>query len=142
MTTEELCSLPVADLALDDAVLFIWSTIPQLRNTMTIIEAWGFNYVSAWCWDKEVPGTGHWAFNEHEELLIATRGNFPAPVPGTQPKSLHHERKGEHSAKPAWYASQIERIWPTLPKIELFAREARPGWAVWGNQLKQAEVAA
>lgn len=134
MTVEELCALPVNGLAMDSAVLFVWTTIPQLRNTMRFIEAWGFNYVSAWCWDKVDHGTGHWGFNQHEELLIATRGDFPAPIPGTQPRSVYAEKKTDHSAKPAWFAEQIERIWPKLPKIELFSRNPRPGWAAWGNQ--------
>lgn len=140
MTIEELCALPVGDLAMDAAVLFIWSTVPQLRNTMRMIEAWGFHYVSEWMWDKEIHGTGHWAFNQHEPLLIATRGDFPAPVPGTQPRSLYREAKTDHSVKPAWFAEQIERIWPKLPKIELFARpnNLRPGWAAWGNQAQPA----
>lgn len=137
MTTEELCALPVRELAMDASVLFIWTTIPQLRNTMIIIDAWGFNYVSAWCWDKVDQGTGHWGFNQHEELLIATRGEFPAPIPGTQPRSLYSEKKTDHSVKPAWFAERIEAIWPTLPKIELFARDPRPGWAAWGNQASK-----
>lgn len=140
MTIEELCALPVDQIALDSAVLFIWTTIPQLRNTMTMIEAWGFDYVSSWCWDKVDHGTGHWGFNQHEELLIATRGDFPAPIPGTQPRSVHLEKKTDHSVKPAWFAEQIERIWPKLPKIELFARDPRPGWAAWGNQASPATV--
>jgi N6-adenosine-specific RNA methylase IME4 len=134
MTTEELCAFPVGELAMKDAVLFIWSTVPQLANTMKIIEAWGFKYVSEWCWDKVDQGTGHWGFSAHEPLLIATRGDFPAPVPGTQPRSLYREKKGDHSEKPAWFAEQIERIWPALPKIELFCRTPRAGWSVWGNQ--------
>jgi N6-adenosine-specific RNA methylase IME4 len=134
MTIEELCALPVGDLAMASAVLFVWTTVPQERNTHRMIEAWGFEYVSQWCWDKQIQGTGHWAFNEHELLLIATRGDFPAPVPGTQPRSVHHEAKTDHSVKPAWFAEQIERIWPRLPKIELFARSPRPGWVAWGNQ--------
>lgn len=143
MTIEELCALPVRELATDAAVLFVWTTIPQLRNTMDIIEAWGFGYVSAWCWDKINHGPGHWAFNQHEELLIASRGGFPAPIPGTQPRSLYQEKKTDHSVKPAWFAEQIERIWPKLPKIELFARTPRPGWAVWGNQssVSRSEIA-
>ncbi len=137
MTIDELCALPVSDLATKDAVLFVWSTVPQLANTLRIIEAWGFSYVSEWCWDKVDHGTGHWGFNQHEPLLIATRGNFPAPLPGTQPRSLYRERKGEHSEKPAYFAQAIERIWPSLPKIELFSRDPRPGWAAWGNQANQ-----
>ena len=31
----------------------------------------------------------------------------------------------------------IERLYPTLPKIELFARgKARPGWDAWGNEAE------
>ena len=26
-------------------------------------------------------------------------------------------------------------MFPTLPRIELFARSTRPGWAAWGNEL-------
>lgn len=135
----DICAMPVSDLATDDAMLQIWSTVPQLANTMTIIAAWGFKYVSCLCWDKVDQGTGHWAFNEHELLLIATRGNFPAPVPGIQPRSVHHEKKTDHSAKPAWFAEQIERMWPDLPKIELFCRSPRPGWASWGNQANVSD---
>jgi N6-adenosine-specific RNA methylase IME4 len=137
MTLEQICALPVNDLATSAALLMIWTTIPHLRNTMTVIEAWGFGYVSAWCWDKVDQGPGHWAFNQHEELLIATRGGFPAPVPGDQPRSLYREKKTDHSVKPAWFAEQIEKIWPDLPKIELFARSPRPGWSAWGNQADQ-----
>jgi len=26
-------------------------------------------------------------------------------------------------------------MYPELPKIELFARQTRPGWQAWGNQV-------
>jgi N6-adenosine-specific RNA methylase IME4 len=53
-------------------------------------------------------------------------------VPGTQPETVHRERKGKHSAKPAFFAEQIERLYPGLPKLELFCRDPRPGWDAWG----------
>jgi N6-adenosine-specific RNA methylase IME4 len=28
----------------------------------------------------------------------------------------------------------IERMYPNLPRIELFSRSPREGWAAWGNQ--------
>jgi len=34
--------------------------------------------------------------------------------------------------KPDFVADEIDRLWPNLPKIELFARRARPGWDRWG----------
>jgi N6-adenosine-specific RNA methylase IME4 len=68
----------------------------------------------------------------HEILLIGTRGAIPAPAQGTQQNSVIAAFVGEHSAKPAAFAKMIERHFPTLPKIELFARKAREGWARWG----------
>jgi N6-adenosine-specific RNA methylase IME4 len=42
----------------------------------------------------------------------------------------------EHSRKPYEAYELIERMFPTLPKIELFARGApRWGWTVWGNEI-------
>ncbi|WP_246686054.1 MT-A70 family methyltransferase, partial [Mesorhizobium sp. M8A.F.Ca.ET.182.01.1.1] len=41
---------------------------------------------------------------------------------------------GRHSAKPDVFASWIERHWPNTPKIELNARQVRPGWDAWGNE--------
>ena len=38
-------------------------------------------------------------------------------------------------AKPEAFAEMIEAYFPTLPKIELFARgKARPGWDAGGTQ--------
>src|SRR5690606_32937879 len=77
-------------------------------------------------------GTGYWGRDRHELLLIGRRGDAVAPLPGTQPETVHSERKGRHSAKPDWFAEQIERLYPGIAKIDLFARVARPGWEVWG----------
>ena len=46
MGIEELCALPVADLAAPDSVLFLWATFPQLPETLRLIKAWGFQYKS------------------------------------------------------------------------------------------------
>jgi N6-adenosine-specific RNA methylase IME4 len=46
----------------------------------------------------------------------------------------------EHSRKPNEVYAIIEAMYPGLPKMELFARKARPGWAAWGNQIEQVEL--
>jgi len=68
-------------------------------------------------------------------LLIATRGNVPAPAPGTQALCLIEAPTGQHSEKPQVFAEMIERQWPNTPKLEMFARQPRPGWDVWGNEV-------
>lgn len=134
MTLEEICSLPVRDLATDDALLYLWATAPKLAECMSVIEAWGFSYRTNMVWDKEAIGMGYHARNQHEILLIAKRGEIPPPAAGTQPSSVYRERRAEHSAKPAFFREMIEAAYPQLPKIELFSRSPHDGWAAWGNQ--------
>lgn len=138
MTLEEICALPVADLATDDAMLYLWATAPKLAECMQVIEAWGFEYRTNMVWDKEVIGMGYHARNQHEILLIAKRGDIPPPAAGKQPSSVHRERRTEHSAKPDFYYEMIEAAYPQLPRIELFSRSPRDGWAAWGNQSAAA----
>lgn len=138
MTLEEICALPVSAMATDDALLYLWATAPKLAECMKVIEAWGFEYRTNLVWDKEVIGMGYHARNQHEILLVAKRGEIPPPSAGTQPSSVHRERRGDHSVKPAFYHEMIEAAYPQLPKIELFARAEREGWASWGNQVEAA----
>jgi N6-adenosine-specific RNA methylase IME4 len=124
------------------AVLFLWATNPMLRDGLAVLDACGFAYVHHWIWDKEVAGTGYWGRDRHEILLIGRRGEIAAPLPGTQPETVHRERKGPHSAKPDFYADTIERLYPAVARIELFARAPRPGWDVWGFESGAANAAS
>jgi N6-adenosine-specific RNA methylase IME4/uncharacterized protein YoaH (UPF0181 family) len=135
MTLEEICLLPVAEIATPDSVLFLWTTSPKLAESMQVIEAWGYAYKTCMVWDKERMGMGYYARQQHELLLISTRGAVPVPDPANRPPSVIRARRdNEHSAKPAEFYDVIERMYPDLPKIELFARGRRAGWAAWGNQ--------
>ena len=135
MTLEEICLLPVAEIATPDSVLFLWTTSPKLAESMQVIEAWGYAYKTCMVWDKERMGMGYYARQQHELLLIATRGAVPVPDPSNRPPSVIRVRRdNEHSTKPAEFYEVIERMYPDLPKIELFARGRRVGWSAWGNQ--------
>lgn len=133
MPTDELIDLMV-DLigGSNPAVLFLWATNPMLLDGIRVLQACGFAYVHHWIWDKEVAGTGYWGRDRHELLLIGRRGDVASPLPGSQPETVHRERKGRHSAKPDFYAETIERLYPAMPRLELFCRAPRPGWDVWG----------
>lgn len=144
MPTEEICGLlaQLGGVAAKDAVLFLWATNPMLLDGLRVMQAWGFTYKSHWIWDKEVAGTGFWGRDRHELLLIGTRGAAVAPLPGTQPETVHREKKGRHSAKPEFFASTISQLYPGIAKIELFARAARPFWDVWGFEAAGDTVPA
>jgi N6-adenosine-specific RNA methylase IME4 len=141
MEIEEICALPVEEIATDPAILFFWSTSPFLKLAFTIISAWGFKYSTSMVWDKTggVPGMGHTARIDHEIVLIARRGDFPPPPPSARPSSVIRAPKREHSRKPDKLYEMIEAMYPDLPKFELFARgPARPGWAFFGNEARPA----
>jgi N6-adenosine-specific RNA methylase IME4 len=80
-------------------------------------------------------GTGYETFNAHELLLIGDKGDVPSPTPGTQPVSVIFAPHGPHSRKPAVFAEMIERLFPDVPKLELFARTRRTGWDAHGNEV-------
>jgi N6-adenosine-specific RNA methylase IME4 len=141
MPHDKICALPVAELAADDCVLFLWTTSPLWRKAFEVLDAWGFEYKTNLVWDKEKPGMGYWVRGQHELLLLATKGHPPLPRTENMPISVIRERRREHSRKPEASYALIERMFPDLPKLELFARQTRPGWDVWGNETgKFAEV--
>lgn len=130
--TDEICKRPVAEIAADDCVLFLWATVPMLPDALRVMAAWSFDYKSHEVWRKDRLGTGFWFRNVHELLLVGTRGNIPAPAMGTQFESVIDAPAGKHSVKPDVFYEIIESYFPTLPKIELNARRTRPNWDAWG----------
>jgi N6-adenosine-specific RNA methylase IME4/ParB-like chromosome segregation protein Spo0J len=134
MSLDEICVLPVLDLATDAAVLFMWTTAPHLQESFQVLAAWGFEYKTNIVWVKDKIGLGYFVRNQHELLLVATRGDMPSPSPANRPPSVISAPRREHSRKPDEAYALIEAMYPTLPKVELFARQRRPGWDVWGNE--------
>jgi N6-adenosine-specific RNA methylase IME4 len=124
---EVIKSRDVPSIAAADCVLFLWATVPMLSQAIEVMTAWGFTYKSGFVWLKNRIGTGYWNRNRHELLLVGTRGNVPAPAMGRQFDSVIESPVGRHSEKP-------DAAFPTLPKIELNARGARPGWAAGGTK--------
>lgn len=141
MTTAEICDLPVKDLMAKDSLLLLWTTAPFLEQSFRVVNAWGFKYKSNLVWDKERPATGFWVRGEHEHVLICRRGKFPTPEPAQRRRSVIRGGRREHSRKPDEFQDWIEAAWPDASKVELFARQERPGWASWGNETTKFEGA-
>ncbi|MGV1900724.1 MT-A70 family methyltransferase [Agrobacterium sp. 22-3674b3] len=133
------------------SALFMWVT--DLANGMETLKRWGYTYKSYWVWKKIYPGeqtgTGYWSRDNAELLLIGTRGDFPAPIPGSQPIKCTEHPVGRHSEKPTWYAEEIDRLYPTMPKLEMFQRRESLAdgdvrlngtWEFWGNQAGAPEI--
>jgi N6-adenosine-specific RNA methylase IME4 len=136
MPLEEICALPVSYLATDAAALFLWTTAPHLQESFDVLAAWGFEYKTTVVWVKDKIGLGYFVRNQHELLLVATRGDMPSPSPANRPASVISAPRREHSRKPDEAYALIEQMYPELPKVELFARQKRSGWQTWGNEVR------
>lgn len=134
MSDDELKSIPMQEISAKPSLLFLWTTVPMMARSLDVAEAWGFKYVSEIVWVKTKIGTGFWARNRHEKLLILKRGQFPCPRPAPFPDSVIEAPTREHSRKPEIIQDRIDAVWPRQQKLEMFARRSRPGWDVWGNQ--------
>ncbi|WP_067803931.1 MT-A70 family methyltransferase [Actinomadura formosensis] len=135
MGLERIKAMPVADLAEDNAHLWLWVTNATLRHGYDVAEAWGFTVRSPLTWVKFCLGLGNYLRNSTEHLLFATRGRAPVNF-RSQPTWINAPMQ-DHSHKPEEQFAVIERVSPG-PYLELFARR-RPSstapWFVWGNQI-------
>jgi N6-adenosine-specific RNA methylase IME4 len=112
----------------------------MLPQALEVMAAWGFQYKTNIAWVKDCIGTGYWFREKHEHLLVGTKGNIPAPAPGTQDESVLIAPRGRrHSEKPKFVYELIEDYFPNLPKIELNARQCREGWDSWGLDVPEGD---
>ena len=133
MSHDDLCALTIP--TADDAVLLMWVTNPKLVEGLEVMKAWGFQYKTNMVWVKDKIGMGYYARSRHELLLIGRKGKGPIPDDDRRPDSVVTATRGQHSAKPAELYDLIDAMYPHLPKVEMFARSTREGWASWGNQV-------
>lgn len=131
---EEIKSRDVESISAKDCVLFLWATAPMMPQALEVMWAWGFEYKSQCVWRKSKPGTGYWFRNQHELLLVGTKGKIVAPADGTQFPSVIDDPVTRHSAKPPVFYEVIERYFPNVPRVELNARAGRKGWDSWGHE--------
>ena len=138
MSLDAIKALPVADYAASDCVLLLWAIDPLLHVAFDVISAWGFTYKTVgFYWTKTnrdgspFTGLGRWTRSNPEPCLLATRGH-PKRLSAAVRKLIVSPRR-EHSRKPDEAYERIEALLPG-PYLELFARQQRPGWDVWGNE--------
>lgn len=73
----------------------------------------------------------------HEYLLYMYRGKF-IPIEKTERGKIADvfiEKPRKHSQKPEISYQIIERLYPNLSKLEMYARQERKGWDCWGNEV-------
>lgn len=137
---EAICALPVSDVAAKNAHLYLWVPNALLPDGMRVMEAWGFRYVSNIVWAKrrkdggpDGRGVGFYFRNVTELILFGVRGSMRTLAPARSQVNMIETRKREHSRKPDEQYKLIESCSPG-PYLEMFARQAQPGWTAWGDE--------
>ena len=136
MTLDEIKGLKISELACDDALLFMWVVSPMLKEGLDVMDSWGFKYATvAFVWYKERTNPGHYTMSECELCLVGKKGRIPTPRDSRNERQFLSELRKKHSQKPNEIRDRIWRMFPSQAKVELFARQATPGWDVWGNEV-------
>jgi N6-adenosine-specific RNA methylase IME4 len=156
MTLDEIKALPVRELLHPEGCLMhFWVIDSHVEIAMEVIKAWGFKYktvgfywakVSAKQRDTYPIGTGFWtranpehafetysAENDQDmERVFLTTWRKPKRVAKDVRRLILAPRR-EHSRKPDEIPLEIMRL-THGPYLELFGRQSREGWTVWGKQ--------
>lgn len=132
LTLDQIKSMPVEDLAEDNAHLWLWTYPSALKESYEILEAWGFKARSFFTWVKPKLGLGNYLRNATEHVLFGTRGK--APVLYKAQPNWGFFPVQEHSRKPEEFHQIVKRVSPG-PYLELFARREYPDFDIWGNEV-------
>lgn len=133
-------------------LMWMWATRNYLESAFVVLKALGFRYITDFIWIKPKLGLGQRSRSRHEHLLLGRMGKVPLPGTKDRPDSVIDQENmeadayeaefggpmrdspTEHSAKPQEAYRRIERCCAG-PRLEMFARDPREGWTVWGDQV-------
>jgi N6-adenosine-specific RNA methylase IME4 len=139
MKKADIEALPVKEIAEDDSILFLWTTMPKLLESFDLMKAWGFEYKTiAFVWYKEKTNPGFYTMSECEICLVGKKGKIPSPRGARNIRQFLSKMRSKHSEKPNEIRERIEKMFPTQKKLELFAREKKDGWDVFGNEVAES----
>jgi N6-adenosine-specific RNA methylase IME4 len=137
MSLDEIAALPIANMAAEDCILWLWTTNAHLFDCPQLLSAWGFTHKTVLTWGKDRMGCGDWLRGQTEHCILAVRGK---PVVGlSNQTTLLTAPVREHSRKPEEFYALVESLCPGS-KCELFQRTPRQGWVGHGNEITKFEA--
>lgn len=131
--------LRVADaLTSDNAVLFLWTIDKYLFDAEKMAKELGYKLHARMIWNKVtgIPAAFTVRYG-HEYLLYMYKGKL-VPVATEERGKIHTvftEQVKRHSQKPEISYEIINRLYPDLRKLEMYARLERDGYDCWGNEV-------
>ncbi|RDU64958.1 transcriptional regulator [Helicobacter didelphidarum] len=140
LKTSELMKLSIQQISKPNCLLFMWTSNPHLKQAIELGNAWGFEYKTvAFVWDKMNHNPGQYTLSYCELCLVFKKGKIPQPRGARNIKQLVRVKRTKHSVKPIEVIQNIEKMFPSQRKIELFARQKRNGWDSWGLDLSMQD---
>ncbi len=157
LTIERIAALPVQTVMADSAVCCLWTPATHLAEGLGVLKSWGFIHKQVWVWIKTTKkrrvledGTPHLAFgmgrlarNASEYILVGVRGDKPgdlySQVQDHSIRNVFFAPATPHSVKPECVQDALDLMFPSAPKLEMFARRQRPGWTCIGNEAPDTE---
>lgn len=143
LSFQEIYELPISKIVLPQSHLYLWVPNALLAQGLETMQRWGFTYKTNIIWHKirkdggpDGRGVGFYFRNVTEIILFGVRGSLRTFKPGRRQVNFIATRKREHSRKPDELYPIIEACSPG-PYLELFARQKRINWTVWGNETEQ-----
>jgi N6-adenosine-specific RNA methylase IME4 len=146
LSLEEIMEIPVSHVAGEQSHLYLWVPNALLPLGLEVMKAWGFEYKSNLIWHKirkdggpDGRGVGFYFRNTTEIVLFGIRGKMRTLKAGRSQVNILKTQKQEHSRKPDEMYDIIESCSPG-PFLEIFARDRRKGWDVFGNQAEDYSI--
>ena len=127
-----------SELTEDNSILFLWTIDKYLFEAEQIAKDLGYKLHARMIWNKVngIPAAFTIRYG-HEYLLYMYKGKL-IPVAKNERGKIHTvftELVTKHSKKPEISYQIMERLYPDLQKLEMYARRERQGWDCWGNEV-------
>ncbi|OCC05239.1 hypothetical protein BA190_10065 [Labrys sp. WJW] len=149
MSMADIEALRLGDTLAPGGVLILWGTWPLLHRQIDLFARWGVKYKTGGVWAKRTAsgklrwGPGYIQRSVCEPYLIGTLAGpdfigsrFPNLVETLAEDSFDGLAR-EHSRKPDEFYARVEAATPGARRADIFARQLRPGWDGWGNELNK-----
>ena len=138
MELDEIKQMPIKNLAKEKCWVFLWTTQKYLFDAKTVLENWGFNFLCMGVWEKtfgKSAGMPLFGFRWNAEFILIGYNKKPDLwIKGKPLIPLCFQAENiRHSQKPDKFYKMIEPL--GNDRIDIFARQKRKGWDVWGNEV-------
>lgn len=146
LSVEDIMKLNVQNIAAENCALFLWATAPMIRESISVVKAWGFNFKTiAFTWIKTNKkastlfwGMGNYTRSNPEYCLLGIKGKLERKSASVH--SVIESKIGTHSRKPVEIYNRISKLYGNLPSVELFAVNPIIGWESYGYEINGLDI--